>query len=328
MKYSVIGFGSIGRRHVKNILNLDSEAEIVVFDPDKNTFNQFQKENEKLNNKLIFMQDINKIFKTETDITLICSPNHLHIEHAIRAATNKSHLFIEKPLSHNIERITKLKNITKENNLINMVACNMRFHPNIRAIKEILDKNKIGKIYSVRVETAYYFPFWRPNQDYRKNYGAFREQGGGATLDCIHEIDLLLWFGGYAKEIFGLATKASDLEIETEDLTVGIVKFESDAIGEVHLDYLQKNYSRNCKIVGEKSTLYWDFNEGITKIYNVEDKKWNSYYIQTKDFDLNEMYIDEMRYFIDCVKNRTLTFNDIEKAENTLKTALKMRNLT
>jgi len=322
MNYLVIGCGSIGKRHIKNILKIDEDAKINVFDPDENQFNTLK--NDINNNNVRYVNNLDKSFDS-SEIAIICSPNHLHIEHSIEVAKHIKNLFIEKPLSHNLETIDELINLIEKNNIIDMVACNMRFYPNVKAVKEVVDKNILGKMYAVRVETGYFLPYWRPHTDYRKGYGAFKEQGGGAALDCIHEVDLLLWFGGNSKRVKGISTKVSNLEIETEDIAIGLVEFDSGAIGEVHLDYIQRNYSRSCKIIGEKSTVEWDFLSGLTKLYDTENKKWEDYYNLSNTYDLNQMYIDEMNYFLDCVKNNKKSFNTVNNAKNTLEVALKIR---
>jgi len=249
------------------------------------------------------------------DVAFVCTPNHLHIKQAVLCAKAGCHLFIEKPLSHNLEGVEELIEICKEKRLINMVACNMRFHKALQFIKE--NKQSIGRTLGIHLECGYYLPYWRKGKDYKRNYAAKKEFGGGIILDDIHEFDLLFWFNNFApiiesKFIFG---KVSDLEIETEDSCVAGFKFRNNVLGSVRCDYLQKPYSRAVKIIGELGNLEWDFNQNIVWSRNEQGAQK---LFEDKNYDTNEMYVDQLKYFFNCLKTRQKTFNDIETAVKVL----------
>jgi len=180
----------------------------------------------------------------------------------------------------------------------------------------------LGKIYTINHEFGYYLPYWRPKQDYRRNYAVKRAAGGGIILDDIHEFDLLFWLNNFepvlkAKFVFG---KVSDLESETEDAAIAAFKFKNNVLGAVRCDYLQQSYSRNCKVVGERGTLEWNFHENIVWLSARQGKKK---LFEVKKFDFNDVYIDEMKYFLKCVQKRQKTFNDIQNAYGPLSYCVK-----
>ena len=76
--------------------------------------------------------------------------------------------------------------------------------------------------------------------------------------------------------------------------------------------------------VGEKGSLFWDFGEGAVRVYLAEEDKWEVYR-QPLKYDTNQMFIDELSYFLSCVQNNQNTFNDIEEAARTLKLALAVK---
>ena len=145
--------------------------------------------------------------------------------------------------------------------------------------------------------------------------------GGGIRLDDIHEFDLLMWLNDFSevKKSAILFDKVSDLRIDTEDIAIGAYQFKNGTFGLVKSDYLQKAYTRHCQIVGSKGTLEWDWNE-------------NTVWLRTRDreevlkkfgrYDRNQMYLDEVKYFLSKVAVRKGTFNDIERASEVLKTVL------
>jgi len=312
IKILIIGLGSIGQRHYKNLKKL-GYANLYVYDvvavKDK---------------QINIVDEISQPVLRQFDVVFVCSPNNLHIKHALMAAKAGCHLFIEKPLSHSLNNVEKLKKICGQKKLINMVACNMRFHPCLQFIKNYLEKNRLGKIYSIYHEFGYYLPYWRPGTDYKKNYAARKAEGGGIILDDIHEFDLLFWLNDFSKvkDSQFIFNKASDLEIETEDNCIASFKFNNKALGSVMCDYLQQYYSRSCKIIGEKGNLEWDWNENIVWLRN---KAKNKKLFRIKNYDLNQMYIDEIKYFLNCIDKKHKIFNDIKTAQAVLKYCVKRK---
>lgn len=304
----IIGFGSIGQRHYRNLSKLGF-SNVYVYDIDK----------EKIaDKKLKTVKKINLKESKQFDVAFICNPNNWHIKTAIQCAQAGCHLFIEKPLSHNLNGIKRLLRICQNKKLINMVGCNMHFHPCLRFIKDYLEKGKLGKVYSISHEFGSYLPYWRPNQDYKKNYAAKKATGGGIILDDIHEFDLLFWLNNYEKVIESkfIFDKVSDLKIETEDICIASFKFNNKVLGLVKCDYLQQNYRRSCKVVGARGSLEWNFNKNIVWLYTRQRSKK---LFEVKNYNINNMYINEIKYFFNNIDKKQQTFNDIKTAASVLK---------
>ncbi|MDD5031512.1 MAG: Gfo/Idh/MocA family oxidoreductase [Patescibacteria group bacterium] len=307
-KILIIGFGSIGQRHRKNLQRLGFRN-VYVYDIDK----------ERIKNYELRIKNIDVDNLKQFNIIFVCNPNNLHIKTALLAAKAGCHLFIEKPLSNQMKDVNILQRICQRKRLINMVACNMRFHPGPRFIKNYLDKNKLGKVYGIQLQAGYYLPYWRPEQDYRKGYAAKAKTGGGIILDGgIHNFDLLFWLNNFSSvnKAELIYDKISDLQIETEDSFIASFKFKNKVLGSVIGDYLQRSYSWTSKIVGAKGNLEWDFKENIVWLINEKGKKILK---QFKNYDSNEMYLDEFRYFMKQVERKQKTFNDIARAAEILK---------
>lgn len=307
IKILIIGFGSIGQRHYRNLLGLGYKN-VYVYDVN----------GERIRSQELRIKSLDQSSLKDFNVVFVCSPNNLHVRHALLAVKAGCYLFIEKPLSHNMRGIEKLREICEEKKIITMIGCNMRFHPCLKFIKNYLDKNKLGKIYGLDHECGYYLPYWRPGTDYRKNYAAKKETGGGIILDDIHEFDLMFWLNNFikvaeSKFIFG---RVGNLEIETEDICIAGFKFRNKVLGTIRCDYLQQSYSRNCKVKGEKGNIEWDFKENIVWL---KTKEKNKKLFSVKDFDFNRVYVDEVKYFFDCIRKNKKTFNDINVATNVLK---------
>lgn len=315
MRFLVTGCGSIGRRHISNLL-ANGNIEVIAHDttPDGR-------------NKVMDLYGIKTYenykdaLASGPDAVIVATPTNEHIKPALEAAKAGCNLFIEKPVSHNTEGLPEVLSTVKKKGLITLVGCNMRFHPGLKKVKELLDRGAAGKILSANIESGSYMPEWRPGIDYRKTYSSRHNMGGGVILDAIHEIDYARWMLGDVAVVSCMADKQSSLEIDVEDVADMLLRFSSGVIARLHLDYVQRSYSRNCKFVGEDGVITWDFNEGQSGLFSAQDKQW-TWFKQPPNFELNQMYVDEMQHFVNCLKGIEKSTLDIFGGVEDLKIAL------
>ena len=309
----IVGFGSIGKRHLDNILT-NFDAKIIICTK-RTDLKKYKK------NGIIIENSLSKSLLYKPDIAFITNETSYHVKTAIKLAKEGVHLFLEKPLSNSMQDVKKLKKIISEKKIITQIGCNMRFHPCIMEIKKILNDKKLGKIISVQVESSSYLPDWHPYENYRNGYAARDDLGGGISLTCIHELDFLYWFFGDVDKIFSITGKFSDLDITTDDLSVMTLIFKNKIVGEVHLDYFQRPDFKSCTIKGLKGTLCWNSSSNEVKIFYRNKKSWKSE-IKLSNFEKNSMYVSELKYFFICIKNKTKTMNSIDDGIKTLQIIL------
>jgi len=312
----IVGLGSIGKRHLRNILAIENTKKLEIIIYSKQTKSYLS------NHKNIKIFDtLDKCLLEKPDVGFITNETVHHIPIAIKLAKVGLDLFIEKPLSNKISNVKTFSKIIKTKKLITLVGCNLRFHRCINEIKNLIDQKVIGDIISVKVECGTYLPDWHPNENYSKSYASRDDLGGGVVLTCIHELDYLFWFFGETQEVFSMTGKYSNLKITASDLSAIILKFKNNIIAEVHLDYFQKPEARSCKLIGTKGTITWDSLSNEVKIYDFKKSKWKSK-LKIKKYDKNEMYVKELEYFIQCINKKKKTINDISQGEYVLKVAL------
>jgi len=316
LKIFVIGCGSIGERHIKNLKSL-STGNILTQDINSG---QLSLVKEKYN--IETYEDIEDGFDQKPDAVLVCTPPTMHIPIAMKAVDHNAHVFIEKPISHNLEKVDELISKAESKKLNVLVGYNLRFHSGIQLMKKMIDEGVIGNVLSAKAEFGQYLPDWRPGQDYRMGYSANKELGGGIILDASHEIDYLQWLIGNIKKVACFAGKISNLDVNVEDTAEILLKFENNAIGGIHLDFTQRNYSRNCKLIGEKGTITWDYSDKIVKLYLASEKKWKSFPVTA---DANHMYVQEMKHFLECINGKTKPLIDASIAKNVLEIALTIK---
>ncbi|HQW34236.1 MAG TPA: Gfo/Idh/MocA family oxidoreductase [Thermoflexales bacterium] len=311
-KFLILGSGSIGRRHMRNLRGLGA-AQLAAFDPDPTRLQPMIDEL----GATPYSDYARALDEFRPDAVFVCSPPAFHISQAAQAIQHNAHVFIEKPLSDTLDGIDDLIALAREKNRVAQVGYMFRFHPGLQKIKALLDGNAIGKPLYARLEYAQYLPDWRPWQDYRQSYTARAELGGGIILDSSHEIDTACWLLGKVSGVTCAAAKVSSLEVNVEDCATLNLAFVDGARADVHVDFVQRGYTRTCKIAGEAGTLAWDYTTPGVQHYDAESKAWRM--IETPSAD---MYVAETQHFLECIANNRQPLVTPEQARDVLKVAL------
>ncbi|NQV02798.1 MAG: Gfo/Idh/MocA family oxidoreductase, partial [Bacteroidia bacterium] len=256
MKIGVIGYGSIGNRHIRNLISLGCNDIVLLRTigsgneyglPEFSVFGDF--------------------VAAGVDAVILANPTGMHITFLGRLLQLNINTLVEKPLVATLDDLKYLERQLKIYSGFGMTAYNMRFHPAVKEAKMVIDNDGLGRIYSARFHVGQYLPDWRPDRDYRKTYSASVDMGGGVLFDLIHEIDLACYLIGKPDgRVDSRVKKVSDLQIETEDLAEIMYSTGSGAVVTIHLDYLAHGYRRYFEIVGEKGTLVSDLNTGELKL--------------------------------------------------------------
>lgn len=304
MKVLVAGFGSIAKRHIRNLLTFPEIGHVFIctrMSPDWDNIEQ--------RNRITFITRLEDC--PEVDFAVVANQTHDHVRTALFLAERNTPLFLEKPIAASFtEDLQKLLALIQSRKLPTLVAFNLRFLPVIKKIKALLQEGAIGKTFFANLEVGQYLPDWRPQSDYKKSYSALREKGGGVSLDLCHEIDYMCYFFGEPESWKVFKTKVSDLEINTEDLFEGLYRFSNQMLCRVHLDYLEREKRRMIRIVGNKGEIFCDL---FAKILTLTTKTKNQTWNEASLFDWNEPYISEMKHFINVLSSKESSGIDIRQ---------------
>ncbi|SEJ36110.1 Predicted dehydrogenase [Halohasta litchfieldiae] len=303
------GLGSIGRRHLSVLQELDSSVEVHAYRSQKADPDEFP--------NVIQHDELDEALSVNPDVAFITNPTSLHVETAITAAEHGCHLFIEKPLSDTLAGTEQLSRVVATNDLITYVACVFRFHPVLKYIKTQLENNVIGTVYNYRVFSGSYLPDWRPEQDYRESYSADPDMGGGVVLDLIHEIDYAYWLFGDVLDTKAWVGQLSELEIESEDFVEAIVSMESGAVGQIHLDYYRPEPRRTIEITGSDGIITGDLLDGTVTVTANQETIEKEF-----EFERNDLFRSQLSHFLTHVRNGDPCDNDVEQGRTVLEIAL------
>ncbi len=273
MKVLIIGFGSIGKRHyevlsqISQIQNVDLVTKQIIED------------------KICYknLEAVNNI--NQYDYFVIASETNKHFEQLKYLDKNVKNklIFCEKPL------FESKKDLEVKNNKV-FVGYVLRFHPLLEKLNEFI-KNE--KIILVNAKCGQYLPFWRPNTDYKNCYSAKKEEGGGVLLDLSHEIDYVQWLCGRINEIKSYQVKISDLEIDSDDLTMLIGKTNKNILVNISIDYISKNTHRRLFVETIEHTYELDFiSAKLTKKNKLGLEEIYSFSNLERNYMFEKMHLD------------------------------------
>src|SRR5262245_46266595 len=311
MRVAVIGAGSIGQRHCRNLAALGQEVWAWDTDPSR------RREVSAIAG-VTAAETLARLLDAQPDAALICTPPAHHVDLAWESLGAGAHLFIEKPIAHVSRDVPALLEEAGRRGRVVAVGFNLRCLPSLARVRDLLEAKRIGRPLAVRAEFGGYLPGWRPGRDYRDNYAVSAALGGGILLDAIHELDYLGWLFGEAIEVFATAEHVSDLAGDTEDLAEVTVRFASGLLAQVHLDYLQRAYRRNLQVIGEAGVIVWDYPTHRVTVWGPAGEPEEED-LRAADGEPNQMYVDEMRHFIRCVEGQAAPLVDGRDALRSLR---------
>ena len=231
MNVAIVGCGLIGR---KRALALSSEDKLIACcDTNLESAKKFGQEFD-----CIFFDDYKKLLnETDCDVIVVAVVNKYAKEIIITGLRNGVNVIAEKPLVRNVEEAREIvgskSSVSSKQYVVLKTGFNHRFHPTIWQAKQMADEGKIGKIFNIR---ARYGHGGRTGME--KEWRASKDLcGGGELLDQgVHVIDLIRWFGGEVKEVFG-KVETKFWEIEVEDNAYAILKTYNDVTASLHVSW-------------------------------------------------------------------------------------------
>jgi predicted dehydrogenase len=305
----IIGYGSIGKRHLLLARELLPAADIRLYRHSDISVDSVPAEA----NAMINTHE--QLLEFAPQLAVIANPAPFHIEMALLLAHAGAHLLIEKPLSTDSQGIAELLSICRDKQLVCLLGYNLRFLPSLNEFRRLLNDGAIGNILSVRCEIGQYLPSWRPDADYRQSVSARRELGGGVLLELSHELDYLRWIFGEVEWINATVKQQSELEINVEDvayLTLGFsaTKTGNEFIGALTMDFLRHDTTRMCVAIGDAGSLRWNALTGVVDQFDKDGSEWQQQYVY--HHPRNTAYLAEWQHLLDCITGNDSPLIDAE----------------
>ena len=250
LSFAIIGCGRIAKRHAEQINKVGKLAAVcdVLYEP------AFELAEDYGANLYLSIEDL---LQNEplVDVIIICTPNVLHAHHSILSLQANKHVLCEKPMSINYDDGNKMiaASLKAERRLF--IVKSARYNPLVIALKELIDEDKLGNIYSFNLNCS-----WNRSDNYYNNSwrGTQKLDGGTLFTQFSHYIDILLWLLGDHKFITGLRKNLHHhSSLEFEDTGAMAIEMRSGAIGCIHysVNSFDINQEISLSIMAEKGTV-------------------------------------------------------------------------
>ena len=305
MNILIIGLGSIASKHLDAIETLGIESTIYALRSNNNS--------EELNGiiNLYTLDEVDIIF----DFAIISNPTQLHHKYIDKLTDLCIDLFIEKPPVSSLENVQELIDKVNSKGIKTYVACNLRFHPCIKFLKNHLTRNNKKRINEVNIYCGSYLPEWRPNKDFRTIYSANPEMGGGVHLDLFHELDYTHWLFGPPIKTRCIKKSNSSLNINSIDYANYTLEYQH-FVANIVLNYYRKDAKRTIEIVFKDETWVIDL------INNTIINNANEVIFRIRNFTILTTYKEQMEYFLADIKTNQKKMNTFADSVEVLKTCL------
>ena len=291
MKFAIIGYGSIGVRHLQNLISLGEEDIIIVSSHIKTRLINISGKSINVVNSIYEVVD-------SIDVMIISNETNLHLKY-LKIAINKGiHAYIEKPIACQLNEVNNIFKEAINKKLVMAVGTQFRFNELLNKLKKIIDNNYFGRIISVMSSHGEHIADYHPGEDYKSSYSANKKKCGGVILTQIHHIDYLEWLFGPFTHVYANEMFAPSLKIDVDAIiNYSLVSTDTRLQVHGHMNYFQRPKSTTLSIIGESGSAFWNNEENtislVTDIESIEEKSL---------VDRNEMFLLAMSDFIESVK--------------------------
>ena len=326
MKFLIAGLGSIGRRHLRNLIAL-GEKDIVLLRTRQATL-----PDDELAGYPVETDLQEALEKHQPEAVIVANPTSMHMDVAIPAAEAGCHVLLEKPVSNSLERMDVLQNAAQKSGSRILVGFQFRYHPTLNKARELIQSDAIGKPLTVHAHWGEYLPQWHPWEDYRRSYAARRELGGGVIVTLTHPLDYLRYLLGDVESLWSFNGHISPLDVDVEDAAEIGLTFSNGAVGGVHVNYFQRPPVHHLEIAGTDGTLRWDNADGVLHFYRMP-APFGSYsdlppvpviesFSPPEGFERNQLFVAQTRHFIDVVRGEKEPLCTLDDGIHALEMAL------
>lgn len=310
----ICSLGSIGRRHLRHFRMLGVER-IDAFRTGKATLSDAGP----LQPDHVYFS-LSEALAQGPQAVIVGNPTALHLETAQAAVEAGAHVLIEKPVSHTVQGLETLKQAARAKKRQVFVAYNLRFHPALQAVCQVVCSGKpLGQPLLARLHFGTFLPDWHPWEDYHLSYAARRDLGGGATLTNSHELDYALWLFGPAQQSTGLLSPHRTLGTEVDESSAVLIRHSSGVLSSITLSLAQKPASRGAEIVCEGGVLSLDLLHGWWTVHPREHQP-REYHIP-EAFTIDDTYRMQAQAFLRALEGEATELATLEEAKAVLEIA-------
>ncbi len=258
----VIGCGSIGLRHLKN-LSRNHTVEPAGLDMNPEVADEVQA----FGYGIRFFSDFDSAAAWSPDLVIVATPNDLHRDNCLWAFGLGAHVLCEKPLATSVEEGESIVRAADEAGLKLGVGFSERYREAVQCMIDEAASGRLGNLVGGRAMVGTYNTLLCA-KDPKHRGNSF----GSLVLDYVHELDILAAVFGSVRRVECMGNSTAEKELRANpSLAAAIAEYENGAIVSIHFDYVQHPQRRCLEIYGDQGTLVYDFQEDVLKMFNCRE---------------------------------------------------------
>ena len=247
IKFGIAGLGRIGKIHLDNLLRMDEVEVVAVADPIATELEMARKKGI----ELVTTSYETMINSKTLDAVVICTPTDSHADYVEIAAKAGIHIFCEKPLDLNLNRVVEVLSIVKASGVKLMLGFNRRFDKEFVKIRDLVEGGEVGVPHLVKITS----------RDPGAPPISYIKKSGGLFLDMsIHDFDMARYIVG--KEVIEVYAKGAVLvdekigEAGDIDTAIVILTYEDQSMAVIDNSREAKyGYDQRIEVFGSKGMV-------------------------------------------------------------------------
>lgn len=297
----IIGAGRIGKLHAENMVFHVPEVKIKrVSDIFADSIGEWARDLGIENVAADYREVLND---PEIETVFVCSSTDTHARFIIEAAGAGKHIFCEKPIDLNIDRIREAVTAVKAAGVKLQIGFNRRFDHNFKRVRDLVREGEIGEPHIIEITSRDPAP---PPREYIKI-------SGGIFLDMtIHDFDMARYLSGSeVEEVYVQGAALVDPAIREAgdvDTAITTLRFENGALGVINNSRKAVyGYDQRVEVFGSKGCITVSNDKPSTAVLSTCEAVFSD---KPKRFFLErykESFIEEVKAFFDAVRNNTET---------------------
>lgn len=295
----IIGAGSVGKRHARNLASLG--CRVSCTDPREDRRAEMAGEVALVAG---FADEKQALAAGSYDGVVIGSPPNMHVPQAIAALEAGLPVLLEKPAAPTAAAAKTLAAAVDKASAPLLMGYTWRWWPPLAGVRKRLADKENGDVLHVQFHMSAHLADWHPWEPYQEFFMSRRELGGGALLDESHWIDLMLWLFGVPAKVSGRIEKISPLEIDSDDNVDLAFVYESGPRVTMHLDLYGRPHEKFIRFVGTEGTLFWSADPNETRLAHGWKQEWQT---ESHSCERNDMFVAVAREFLDVVGGKPVT---------------------
>ena len=319
MKAVVVGLGSMGKRRIRCLQALGVE-DVVGID-----LRADRRDEAHERYGISVLADLSAAWSGgQVDVAIISVPPRQHVPAMNECVRHRVSFFVEASVVD--DGLDEVIGAVRAAGLVAAPSTTLHFHPAITEISKIVRSGSLGRLSNVMLHSGQYLPDWHTYEKVADYYVSDPATGGAREIVPFE----MTWFTelfGFPSRVAGNHRKTIDIAgAEYIDDTYNCLLDYGSFLASVTVDVVSRHATRRLTIHGSKAQLAWSWDQPVIRVFDGDSGEWSElpYQMERAEPGYNKnigenMYIDEIRAFLDAVAGKAQFPNTLEQDHQVLR---------